>query len=453
MPIRLKLLFQASILGLFCFNTSIGFGGIPTKKKKVHISDHGPKHAKNNFAQVKTIVIDAGHGGKDSGCLTGGLKEKDITLAISKQVYAMLRATLSDVQIIMTRDDDRFLPLQIRADIANNNHADIFISIHCNALKSKRINGSESYVMGLHKADQNLEVVKRENASLLLEGKNPNDIEGLIMMQISQNAHLEQSLNLADKIEKYLGFNTQLRSRGVKQAGFYVLKATAMPSVLVETGYLTNKKDFGFLKDGKGQQEVAAAIHDAVIEYCEEYQKNNSLITVSTTDIATNPSIKPKEEKIRKVRLDSDPTDPKKTNKPKRKEKKTNTSNTDELASNGMNAMLRGNEPTAIVETKSTGPKHATKHSSDNSNIEIQIQLGAFGKKKSLTDPVWKGTANISEFWENGLYKYRVTQIPTIAEAKLQQEGLKAKGFSNCYLIVLKNGERIPTKLAESQYR
>jgi N-acetylmuramoyl-L-alanine amidase len=224
---------------------------------------------------INTIVIDAGHGGQDPGCQYFGSKEKDITLKIALELGKKLEAALPDVKIIYTRKTDKFIGLFDRAAIANRNNADLFISIHCNSNPKSEISGSETYVMGLHKATSNLDVAKRENDVITLEenyieryeGFDPNSPESHIYFSMFQNAYIEQSIKLASIIENHLPKNSSLNSRGVKQAGFLVLWQTKMPSVLVEVGFLSNRKDHEFLSSTEGIQSIAKNITNAILEY------------------------------------------------------------------------------------------------------------------------------------------------------------------------------------------
>lgn len=237
----------------------------------------------NTFAQkkIKTIVIDAGHGGKDPGTQKGSLKEKTIALNIALKLGAKIEEEMPDVKVIYTRKKDVFIPLNERAAIANRNKADLFICIHVNSNPySSKLSGSETYVMGLHKTQDNLELAKRENEVILLEenykktykGYDPNSPIAHIMMSNYQSAFMNESLKLASKVEKNIK-KVGHKSRGVKQAGFLVLWQTSMPSLLIETGYITNPSDRQLLESKTGQGKIADAIFNAVKSYKEEVEK------------------------------------------------------------------------------------------------------------------------------------------------------------------------------------
>jgi len=236
---------------------------------------------------VNTVVIDAGHGGKDSGTSGVASKEKDIALKIALELGNTIQKYLKDVKVIYTRSSDKFIELEERAQIANKNGADLFISIHCNSLprdtperKKQGIYGTETYIMGMHTSDANFDVAKRENAVILMEegnketyeGFDPNSPESYILFSLYQSAYLENSLRLADKIEHQFKDRVKRKSRGVRQAGFWVLYRTSMPSVLVETGYLSNNKEEKYLNDSYGQTLIASGLFRAFRDYKNEIE-------------------------------------------------------------------------------------------------------------------------------------------------------------------------------------
>jgi N-acetylmuramoyl-L-alanine amidase len=232
-----------------------------------------------SYAQEKTsitkIVIDAGHGGKDPGTIGKKVQEKQITLAIALKLGKQISASMKDVDVTYTRTRDEFVELFERAEIANRKHADLFLSIHCNANRSHVFHGAETYIMGLHRTGANLEIAKLENASILMEpdytvnyqGFDPNSDESYITFTLFQNAYLDQSTQLASDIQDELKDRVGLDDRGVRQAGFLVLYKTTMPSVLVETGFLSNPEEENFLISEKGQDYIAGAICRAVIRF------------------------------------------------------------------------------------------------------------------------------------------------------------------------------------------
>ncbi|TVZ28245.1 N-acetylmuramoyl-L-alanine amidase [Gillisia sp. Hel_I_86] len=229
---------------------------------------------KNHTEKTKfVVVLDAGHGGKDPGNRGGGFKEKDIALSIILKIGKELEKN-NDIKVIYTRDKDEFIPLDTRAKIANDAKADLFVSVHCNAHNSQAY-GTETFVLGLHRNQANFEVAKRENSVIFLEedyqitydGFDPNSPESYIGMTIMQEEYLDQSILLADFVQKKFTNDLNRSNRGVKQAGFLVLRQTYMPSVLIETGFLTNTSEGKYLNSTNGQTKVAGAIVGAIKDY------------------------------------------------------------------------------------------------------------------------------------------------------------------------------------------
>lgn len=230
--------------------------------------------------KVDVVVIDAGHGGKDHGTSGKKVKEKDLALSIALKVGNYIEQNVPGVKVIYTRTDDRYLSLDERADIANKAKADLFICIHANANPNRMAYGTETYVMGLHKDESNLAVAKRENSVILLdddyheryEGFDPNSPESYILFTLTQSAFQASSLSFAQKVEDQFKNRVGRVSRGVKQAGFLVLWRTTMPSVLIETGFLSNSTEEKFLSSDEGQNLIASGIYRAFKEYKAEVE-------------------------------------------------------------------------------------------------------------------------------------------------------------------------------------
>jgi N-acetylmuramoyl-L-alanine amidase len=233
--------------------------------------------------KVRRIVLDAGHGGSDTGTIGRMSKEKDVALAITLELGRIIKENLPDVEVIYTRKNDRFVDLKERARIANRENADLFISIHCNSAPNRSVYGTETYVMGLSKVAGNFEVAKRENAVILLEdnyeekyeGFNPKKEESYILFNIYQKAFIRNSLILASNIEDQFEQRVGRKSRGVKQGPFWVLWDTSMPSVLIETGFLSNETEERYLNDKKNQVFLASGIFRAIRDYKKEIEAAN----------------------------------------------------------------------------------------------------------------------------------------------------------------------------------
>lgn len=240
-----------------------------------------------------TVVLDAGHGGRDPGKKISGVQEKDIALKVVKKLGVLLEKH-KDIKVIYTRTTDKFLPLDERAAIANKAKADLFVSIHCNAAANKNAKGNETWVLGLHRTDDNLEVVQRENAVILLEdnyqeryaGFDPNDPSSFAASLLSQEDFLDNSIEMASHVQTRLEKELKRKNRGVKQAGFAVLRLSYMPSVLIETGFVTNTEERKFLNSNWGQNKMAVSIFNAI----KDYQKNRDINNFTVQPIDVNQS-------------------------------------------------------------------------------------------------------------------------------------------------------------------
>jgi len=219
-----------------------------------------------------TVVIDAGHGGHDAGAIGLKLKvqEKNLNLSVAKQLAEKIRTNYPEVNVVLTRDTDVFLPLQQRADIANKHHADLFISIHTNAAENRNAQGAETFILGTERMEDNLDVAMRENAVMKLEedqtvyqGFDPNSIESYILFELMQNQYMDHSLQFAELVQNQFVGTLQRANRGVRQAAFWVLLKSACPSVLVEMGFLSNAEEEKWLASAEGKTGIVNGIFDA----------------------------------------------------------------------------------------------------------------------------------------------------------------------------------------------
>lgn len=241
--------------------------------------------------KLRKVVIDPGHGGKDPGAIGSFSKEKDIVLAVSLKLAELIQEKHPDVKVIMTREDDTFIELYQRASIANKSKADLFISVHANSNKKKDPSGVEFYVLGLHKSEENLEVAKKENAVVNLEGNvtenygfDPNSAEGNIIMTMKQSLFLDNSIHFAKKIENEFKNDDNQSIRGTKQAGFLVLYQTAMPSCLLEIGFISNAEEEEYMNSKLGQVNIATKIANAFTEYKRKFEGKNADISVPNAE-------------------------------------------------------------------------------------------------------------------------------------------------------------------------
>jgi len=374
---------------------------------------------------IKTIVIDAGHGGKDPGCVGKQAKEKDITLSVALKLGEMIKTNHPNINVIYTRQTDDFVELIERAEIANRNSADLFISIHCNASKTKSSYGAETFVMGLHKSDANLEVAKKENSVILLEkdyikkydGFDPNSPETQIIFSLYQNAFLEQSLIFASEIQKKLSSKSKRFDRGVKQAGFLVLYKTTMPGVLIEIGFLSNQKEEEFLITDEGQNIIAKSIYEAFSNYKKQIEKKIQ-ISKSTTDL-----------------------------------KKNTKNNTDIIYNKPDSTVIAKKEDTTIkniIENKtiSNYNDQDTNKDSDTINIIFKIQILTSSKSIPLNSEIFNGLQDVAEIKSGEFYKYVIGNEKDLEDAIALQKQVINGGFKDAFILVFNNGKRISVEEA-----
>lgn len=373
----------------------------------------------NLFAQQKKfkVVIDAGHGGHDTGTRgTGKMrkKEKDIALAVAKLVAKKLKA-YKDIKPILTRNKDVFLELYQRAEIANKNKADLFVSIHCNANRNSRASGSETFVLGVHRNKDNLEVAKRENAVIELEADNklhykgfdPKHPETFIGLTLMQEEFLDQSITLASLIQQeYKKRIKHSKDRSVQQAGFAVLRLTYMPSVLTEIGFLTNPKEEKYLNSKTGQDKIATSIANAIVKY-------KNYITYNTP-VANTQSKTPSKTVVSK----SDTSTKTVSKKPKISKKSVKKHHIKVPKQVSQDAIYKG--------------------------VVFKVQLMATKKKIPLKPENFKGLRNLSMTKEGGLYKYFAGQTSNFEKILAVKGEARYKSFRQAFIVAYKNGKRVP---------
>jgi N-acetylmuramoyl-L-alanine amidase len=241
---------------------------------------------------IRTVVIDAGHGGRDPGAVGKNAQEKDIALDIALLVGKYIEENITEVKVIYTRKEDVFVELKDRAEIANRAEADLFVSIHVNALHKPKVHGTLTLVLGQHRSDENLEVAMRENSVILLEedyettyeGFDPQSTESYIMFSLMQKTYFKQSIEFGDFVQDQFRERAQRKDLGVREQGLLVLARTSMPGVLVETGFITNADEEKYLMSKYGQEIIASAIYRGFKEYKEEIDRRSNLsVVVSET--------------------------------------------------------------------------------------------------------------------------------------------------------------------------
>ncbi|OFX28091.1 MAG: hypothetical protein A2X08_05970 [Bacteroidetes bacterium GWA2_32_17] len=360
------------------------------------------QNVENNY-KLKTVVIDAGHGGKDPGAVANKGKEKDITLAVSLKLGKYIENNCKDVKVIYTRKKDEFVELFKRAQIANTNNADLFICVHVNSSKKTDPYGTETYVMGLHKTQGNLDVAMTENSVITKEdnyqnqydGFDPHSPEAFIIFSLFQNAYLDQSLNFAAKIQKQFSQKAKRLDRGVKQAGFLVLWKTAMPCILTEIGFLSNADEAQYLLNDTNQNQIALSIYNAFKEY-----KNELEGITESTEVIENTNV---EVPINKT----------------------------DTASNNLTLF----------------PNYAT---NNTDSIYFYVQIMSSVKKINAKSEQFKGVKNICELNIDGCYKYTYGKSTAFSEILKIQKEIKTQ-FPDAFVIALKDGKKIQVNEAIKQ--
>jgi N-acetylmuramoyl-L-alanine amidase len=373
--------------------------------------------------KLRTVVIDAGHGGNDPGCLGEVINEKSVALGIAMKLGKYINENFPDVKVVYTRNTDVFIPLTDRARIANEVKADLFISVHANANPKREPYGTETYVMGVGTdMDRNTDIVKtRENSVIFLEkdykknydGMDPNDPASEIIANMIQKEKLDQSLYLASRVQTQFETRMKLLNRGVKQRVLYVMYRTVMPSILVETGFLTNKEDEKYLSSEKGQAYVASCIFRAFRMYKMQAEGRTS----AEIKAAEEADFAKQSAEIGKM--------------PETLSVLAGKVNVDTVK-----------DP---VETVAT-PKESKKIPEDTSDLIFKVQLTSSSKKIELTSPKFKGLDNVQVYEGDGSFKYTAGKCKSMAEAaKLQKKAMEI-GFKDAFVVAFYRGQRVSMK-------
>ncbi len=368
-----------------------------------------PNHRGPKLAElgVLKVVLDAGHGGHDPGNLgTGRYKstEKDISLEVALQVGDYIGRAFENVDVIYTRKEDKFVKLKDRTTIANKAQADLFVSIHCNSAANKEAFGTETFVMSMTKISANLELAKRENSVILLEdnyeqtyeGFDPKEPESLIARSIAQSVYLDQSLVLSAHMQDQYRERVSRRDRGVKQAPYWVISFTTMPSVLTELGFLTNKGEEDFLNSDNGKIYMASAIYRAF----KQYKAGVEGVEISTPDF---------ESEIPDVSDEPVPT---------------------AIIDNEQEKPQKGEEKAAAAVAKSDP-------------VTYRIQLMASGNEIELTPGNFNGLEGVKRYDVDGLKKYTVGEVTDYKKAVSLQRTVREKAFPKAFITAFYRGERI----------
>lgn len=391
------------------------------------------------FAQNKSndfvVVLDAGHGGHDPGKHSKyGFKEKDIALKITLKVGSILEKK-GGIKVIYTRKKDKFLELRERARIANQADADLFVSIHCNAHHSQAY-GTETFVLGVANTKRNFEIAKQENEVILLEkdfnknykGYDPNKPESLIGLALVQEEYVDQSILLASLVEDNFVKKSKRKSRGVKQASLWVMHNTYMPSVLIETGFVTNKNEGPFLNSKKGQQNISSAIANAIAKYKSTLDYN----------IGDAVPLDVKEEKPLKKEV--------KKTKQKSVIKKDTTKVV--IDSTVVFEELKVKQPELENATEEKGTESIVVSPMLESPIIFKVQIAAGSIPLEAKPKNFKGLQGVSRIKIGAIYKYYYGETSEYKKIEIVKEEARNKGYTSAFVVAYKNGESITVKEA-----
>lgn len=364
-----------------------------------------------------TVVLDAGHGGHDPGAIGRRGKEKNINLSVALKLGRLIEDNCPDTKVVYTRKKDVFLPLHKRAEIANNAKANLFISIHTNAIaaRNSHIRGTETYTLGLHKTQENLEVAKKENAVILIEddykqryaGFNPNSSESYIIFEFMQDKNMAQSVDFATLIQRHFKRCNRV-DKGVHQAGFLVLRETSMPSVLIELGYISNPSEETYLLSDNGSSNLANAIYNAFLNYKSKNGYGNINIPeniVDETNIVINETNDNRIEDIENVECNNN-----------------------------------DNNESLITATQNESPV-------------FKIQIMTSDKKLSSRSKQFKGLFPVDCYKEKGLYKYTYAEDTNYNNVLRIKRTKVDRKFKDAFIIAFKNGEKMDINQAIREFK
>jgi N-acetylmuramoyl-L-alanine amidase len=373
-----------------------------------------------------TVVLDAGHGGHDAGAVGSFSKEKNINLRYTLLVGDMIKKNIPDAKVIYTRDKDVFVDLNERARIANRNKADLFVSIHTNSSKNSKANGMETFTLGVSRSKENMEVAMLENSVIKLEedyetkyeGFDPNSVDSYIMFEFMKDQYTDRSITCADFVQTKMINASKRNDRGVRQAGFLVLRATSMPSILIELGFISNKDEEKYLNNNENQVKLATAIFNGIKEYKHELDKKSGLNNEELGRVDDREGIIRNEELKNEVKVED---------KVEIKTEKTENIN---------------------VENKDIKAKGEIIPNSSflipNSNdIEFFIQYLVSKNNYKADNAVFKGHAPTKVLNENNLYKYLIG--PFDVNTVFTKRNEITKDFPDAFIVAYKEGKKVST--------
>lgn len=384
-------------------------------------------------SRLSKVVIDPGHGGDKPGAKGKRSLEKDINLAVSLKLGELIKNHLPEVKVVYTRTKDVDVDLIKRSQLANREKADIFISIHCNAAKNPSACGTETFVMGLAKSQANIEAAKKENADILTEanyaenydGFDPNSPESNIFFALYQNAYLEQSLSLADKMQKHYTSNTKLFDRGVKQAPYLVLYKTSVPAVLTEIGFISNEREEKYLNTEKGQYEIAASIFQAILNY-KAKMEGRKITTPSIAELIPQKVIRDEQERIKKE-----------------EEERKIKEEQDRIA------LEKQKEIEAQQKEKEAKEKDSIESEEGTNGVVYRVQVFVDKEKLSKEDSRLKELEEVWMYKDNKMWKYTSGYFNNFNQANQYRNILKDKGYKDAFVVIFHKNKRISLEKAK----
>lgn len=381
-----------------------------------------PENAMHAASPKKfTVVIDAGHGGHDPGAIGKRGKEKNINLSVALKLGKLIQNNHSDTKVVYTRSSDVFVPLHRRAEIANEVKADLFISIHTNSIasRSSRVSGTETYTLGLHRTQENLEVAQKENAVILIEddyqkqyaGFNPNSSESYIIFEFLQDKNMAQSVNFAQLIQQQFRHKARRIDKGVHQAGFLVLRETSMPSVLVELGYITNPNEEAYLLSSNGSSMLAQSIYQAFVNYKANKKTSSPGVLTSSQPVEVEEDI-----------VIEEPT-------------------------------AADTKPVQTAQTAQSKEISQSSKSNISSKPVFKIQILTSDKVLPKNSRQFKGLSPVDRYKEKGIYKYTYGESTDYNKIlRLKRSKVDAK-FKDAFIIAFKDGEKMNINQAIREFK
>ena len=425
----------------------------------------------SNASAKFVLVIDAGHGGRDAGAVGKVAKEKNINLNVALSFGRMVENNCPDVKVVYTRKTDVFIPLYERARIANRNNADLFVSIHTNAVpKGRRVMGMETYTLGMHRAADNLDVAKRENSVILIEsdyerhyeGFDPNSSESYIIFELMQGKNMSQSVEMARLVQKHACAQTSRRNMGVKQAGFLVLRETSMPGCLIELGFISTPEEERYLNSKAGVDAYARGIYQAFVNYKRQLARGSAVVEKTPEPIQEPVKQAPVvAQPVKQTPVAAQPV--KQTPvvaQPLEKEpdslvgQKSSASMNDTVVKVDMpvkDSIVVDQKPAEVVQQPAAKQTSQSESVADNRPM-FKIQLASMSRRLNVTDKAFKGLQNVECYEEGGLYKYTYGASYDYNEINRIRKEIAAK-FPNAFIIAFKGNQKVNVAEAIREFK